>query len=76
MAEEPPSNTRFNVTIVIIVAFVAIFVYLAISNAYAQEREDQLDRQMLRQIHAKMFGKDDIQMKSFAQDILKLIGKF
>ena len=76
MVEELPSNTRFNVTIVIIVAFVAIFVYLAISNAYAQEREDQLDRQMLRQIHAKMFGKDDIQMKSFAQDILKLIGKF
>ena len=76
MVEELPSNTRFNVTIVIIVAFVAIFVYIAISNAYAQEREDQLDRQMLRQIHAKMFGKDDIQMKSFAQDILKLIGKF
>ena len=76
MAEEPPSNTRFNVTIVIIVAFVAIFVYLAISNAYAQESEDQLDRQMPRQIHAKMFGKDDLQIKSFAQDILKLIGKF
>ena len=46
----------------------------------APQREEDLDRQILRQIYANqklhLFGKDELQIKSFAQNILKLIGKF
>ena len=75
-AEEPPTNNGSKVAMVILLAVFVIAMYNGISEANIERREDELDRQMLRQMYAKMFGKNDLQIKSFAQDILKLIGKF
>ena len=75
-AEEPPTNTGSKVAMVILLAVFVIAMYKGISEANIERREDELDRQMLRQMYAKMFGKNDFLIKSFAQDILELIGKF
>ena len=44
------------------------------------QREEDLDRQILRQIYTNqklhLFGKDELQMKLFAEEIIELIGKF
>ena len=75
-AEEPPTNNGSKVAMVILLAVFVIAMYNGISEANAERKEDELDRQMLRQMYAKMFGKNDFLIKSFAQDILELIGKF
>ena len=45
-----------------------------------EENERLHDREILRQMYAnqklQMFGKDDLQIKLFAQEILKTISKF
>ena len=45
-----------------------------------EENERLHDREILRQMYVnqklQMFGKDDLQIKSFAQEILKTISKF
>ena len=47
---------------------------------HAPQREEDLDRQILRQIYANqklhLFGKDELQMKLFAEEIIELIGKY
>ena len=52
----------------------------AIYNAFDSKRESDLDRKILRRIYAnqklQMFGKDDKQIRSFAEKIFELSGKF
>ena len=48
--------------------------------AFDSKRETDSDRQILRQIYANqklhLFGKDDLQIKLFAQEIIESISKF
>ena len=77
--EEPPcapSSICSKVAKVMCLGFLVFVLYNGINAHEAERREDELDRQMLRLMYAKMFGKEDSQIKSFSQDILKLIGKF
>ena len=50
------------------------------SSGKSPQREEDLDRQILRQIYTNqklhLFGKDELQMKLFAEEIIELIGKF
>ena len=83
-AEEPSKGTR---TCVIVGGFIFLFLVFNIgffigygSCRKSPQREEDLDRQILRQIYTNqklhLFGKDELQMKFFAEEIIELIGKF
>ena len=61
-------------------AFMAALLFLVIACGNAAKREEQTDRQILRQMYANqklhLFGKDELQMKLFAEQIIELFGKF
>ena len=61
-------------------ALMAAFLFLVIAGGNAAKREEQTDRQILRQMYANqklhLFGKDELQMKLFAEQIIELFGKF
>ena len=63
-------------TILFILGWFAFMIYLA----FDSKRETDSDRQILRQIYANqklhLFGKDDLQIKLFAQKIIESISKF
>ena len=67
-----------------LIVFMAASVFVVIAGGNAAQtrahREQDLDRQILRQMYANqklhLFGKDELQMKLFAEQIIELFGKF
>ena len=81
-AEKPSKGTK-TCTMVGVVIFLTLLFTIGFCIGYfghAPQREEDLDRQILRQIYANqklhLFGKDELQMKLFAEEIIELIGKF
>ena len=86
-AENPPPKGPNICTFIgffMLTAFMAALLFLVIAGGNAAQtrahREQETDRKILRQMYANqklhLFGKDELQMKLFAEEIIELIGKF